>query len=385
MDTLNLENSSLDLTICTNITCRLVQLVDIVDLTYVYEHYPYQTSTTATMSLSLREFVKSSLAHIDLAAGDVILDIGGNDGTLLSNFIGQNFTLVNIDIASGIEQVVNAEEYIYVNNKFSAQVYRDLNLRAPKCIFSSAVFYQIPDLELFCSDISKIMNNESVFFLQMAYLGSMYKNAVYDNIVHEHLTYFSLLSLTSLLERFDLQLVDAEVIDLYGGSLRVSVTKSSSGYPINRKNLLKIKALEEEQCTNELETLLKFGEGFSNWREDANRIFSELLVEYGQVLGMGASTKGNMILQALGINQEVMPFILDNNKKKIGSVTSGSLIPILDEAEFKARDSAIMLLPYYYLDFFIEKLRSIIPNEVCIKLFVPLPAARVIELRGKDE
>jgi NDP-4-keto-2,6-dideoxyhexose 3-C-methyltransferase len=337
------------------------------------------------MSTSLGEFVKSSLGKINLVAGDVILDIGGNDGTLLSNFVGQKFTLVNVDIASAIEQVIDAEEYIYVNEKFSAKVYENLNLPAPKCLFSSAVFYQIPELELFCTDILRIMNSESIFFLQMAYLGSMYKNGVYDNIVHEHLTYFSLFSLTSLLERFGLQVIDAEVIDLYGGSLRVSVTKSNSVYPINSENILKIQVLEQKESTNELETLLKFGEEFSKWREDAKRIFSELLTEYGEVLGMGASTKGNMILQALGINQEVMPFILDNNKKKIGTSTAGSQIPILDEAEFEPKNSAVMLLPYYYLDFLTEKLCRIIPSGVCVKLFVPLPILRVIELRGKLE
>jgi 16S rRNA A1518/A1519 N6-dimethyltransferase RsmA/KsgA/DIM1 with predicted DNA glycosylase/AP lyase activity len=110
----NLNSTSLDLAFCTNIKCRLVQLNEVVNLDYVYSHYPYQTSTTATMKALLKEFSQQSLSKSSIESGDVVLDIGGNDGTLLSNFVGLGVQLVNIDIASGIQQILKDDSYLYI-------------------------------------------------------------------------------------------------------------------------------------------------------------------------------------------------------------------------------------------------------------------------------
>jgi hypothetical protein len=378
----NLNSTSLDLAMCNNIECRLVQLHNVVNLDYVYSHYPYQTSTTATMKELLKDFSRQSLSKSSIESGDVVLDIGGNDGTLLSNFVGLGVQLVNIDIASGIQQILKDDSYVYINAKFTKLEYEKTQLKAPKLIFSSAVFYQIPDPDNFCSDLWEIMDDESVFFLQMTYLGTMYKNKVYDNVVHEHLGYYSLFSLSSLLKRNKLKIIDVSLNEMYGGSMRVMIVKDSSERKINSENIHKVEIFELANKTNEIETMLNFAIDFNNWKDKSLILIADLIERYDFLVGLGASTKGNMLLQALKVDQTMMKYIVDNNEKKIGAWTSGSLIPIVDESYLLNPHKAMFLLPYYYLDFFIELLEKSIRKEEFIELFVPLPYPKVVKVWG---
>lgn len=378
----NLNSTSLDLALCNNIECRLVQLNEVVNLDYVYSHYPYQTSTTATMKALLKEFSQESLSKSSIESGDVVLDIGGNDGTLLSNFVGLGVQLVNIDIANGIQQILKDDSYIYINAKFTKLEYEKTQLKAPKLIFSSAVFYQIPDPDNFCSDLWEIMDDKSIFFLQMTYLGTMYKNKVYDNVVHEHLGYYSLFSLSSLLKRNRLKIIDVSLNEIYGGSMRVMIVKESSECKINNENINKVEMFELVNKTNEIETMLNFAIEFSNWKDKSLILLGDLIERYNFLVGLGASTKGNMLLQALKVDQTTMKYIVDNNEKKIGAWTSGSLIPIVDESYLLNPHKAMFLLPYYYLDFFTELLEKLLKKEEFIELFVPLPYPKVIKVWG---
>ena len=377
-----IKSSSLDLAICSNDNCKLVQLSEIVNLDYVYEHYPYQTSTTATMKALLADFARESLSKSSLEPGDVVLDIGGNDGTLLSNFVGKGVKLINIDIASGIQQVLEDDLYTYKNAKFTKSEYKNTRLKAPKLIFSSAVFYQIPDPGIFCSDLREIMNDESVFFLQMTYLGSMYKNNVYDNVVHEHLAYYSFYSISSLLKRNGLKIIDASINEVYGGSIRLMIVKDSSHLKENTKAINKIKDFELNEKVNDKKSMLDFALGFNAWKNTSQILLSQLVDKYKFVIGLGASTKGNMLLQALDIDDKVMKYIIDNNEKKIGTWTSGSLIPIVNESYLLNPHKAMFVLPYYYLDFFVKLIESSIEKGEFIELFVPLPYPKVIKVWG---
>lgn len=379
----NVKSTSLDLAICSNDNCRLVQLNDVVNLDYVYAHYPYQTSTTATMGTLLKDFAEDSLSKSTIEPGDVILDIGGNDGTLLSNFVGLGVKLLNIDIASNIQQVVKDDLYVYVNAKFTKLEYTKTQLKPPKLIFSSAVFYQIPDPDSFCSDLWEIMSDESIFFLQMTYLGTMYKNKVFDNIVHEHLGYYSLFSLSSLLKRNKLKVINVSLNEVYGGSIRVMIVKESSKLNENTENINVVKNFELINEVNEMDSMLNFAIEFRKWKDNSLVLLSELVNRYKFVVGLGASTKGNMLLQALKVDEITMKYIIDNNQKKIGTWTSGSLIPIVNESYLENPHKAMFLLPYYYLDFFIELLEKSLQKKEFVELFVPLPYPKVIKVWGK--
>jgi NDP-4-keto-2,6-dideoxyhexose 3-C-methyltransferase len=245
-----------------------VQLTNPIDLDVVYKHYPYQSGTTATMHSILTSVVDEAISYIALDPGDVILDIGGNDGTLLSLIDRPDCKLVNIDAASNIQQVPEAKNYTYINARFSNGAYRQLDFPSPKIIFNVAVFYQLSNPLQFLKDVVEIMSDDSLFVLQMTYLESMYSNSIFDNIVHEHITYFSLKSLTHIAGLVGLRIVGARVVDSYGGSLRVFLVRSTSKKTISKLETITREVIETEteNKTNDISTLSKFGDDFEIWK-----------------------------------------------------------------------------------------------------------------------
>ena len=379
-----LTKSSLNLSQCTNPLCSLVQLTKPIDLEVVYQNYPYESGTTATMRSVLSSVVEETLSYQALQTGDVVLDIGGNDGTLLSLVKRPDCNMVNIDTASNVKQEYQIPNYTYVNSPFDSKTYLTLNLPQPKLIFSVAVFYQVSDPLQFLKDVSEIMNPESLFVLQMTYVDSMYTMNIFDNVVHEHLTYFSLESLIYVSGIAGLKVIGARVVESYGGSLRVFLVKDTSVKTL--PNLIteteKIIRTEIENNTANIESLVKFGNNFETWKLSLWDVLNFQLKKYGPIIGMGASTKGNMILQSLDITEKIMPFIMDNNPKKIGCRTTGSFIPIVHEDDVLGLETNVMSLPYYYNDIFKKILIPKIKQEKFVDFISPLPKPNVTRIIG---
>jgi NDP-4-keto-2,6-dideoxyhexose 3-C-methyltransferase len=383
----NLSKSSLDLCSCTNLSCLLVQLKTQIDMGIVYQNYPYESGTTATMKTILANIVDESLEKIALDKNDVVLDIGGNDGSLLHYIGGRNLARVNIDIAHGINQVFSAKNYFYCNKAFSKEIYLSLNLPKPKLIFCTAVFYQLQNPLQFCRDVFDIMSSDSIFVMQMTYLGSMYENNIFDNIVHEHAAYYSLFSLEKLLERVGLKVVGAKIVKSYGGSLRVYITRDDSN---QQTDTLKfdLDEIRTNEITNEINTysrLKEFGDNFLNWQSNLKKLIQLENEQFGHIFGFGASTKGNMMLQALDITTSIMPAILDNNSKKIGTLTTGTLIPIKDENVLVNFPRYVLILPYYYQEFLIELIKTKVKKSKTVRILIPLPVPLIIEVTGVSE
>lgn len=382
---LGLSKSSLNLSQCRNSECNLVQLTEPIDLDIVYRNYPYQSGTTATMHSILSNIVEEALSYQILEPGEVILDVGGNDGTLLSLIKRPECRMINIDAASNVTQEYQIPNYTYVNSRFDSETYLALDLPAPKLIFSVAVFYQLDEPVKFLRDISEIMNDDSLFVLQMTYLESMYANRIFDNIVHEHVTYFSLKSLIYVAGLSGLRVLGARVVNSYGGSLRVFLVKDSSLklLPSLIKETEEILKAETERRTGDVESLARFGNDFENWKSNLRELLDFQYKQNGPIIGMGASTKGNMILQSLNINEGIMPFIMDNNPKKIGARTTGSSIPIVDENKITDLETNVLILPYYYSEFFRKLLSTKINEGKFLDIIIPLPKPSATRLLGK--
>ena len=298
---LGLKQSTLNLTLCENPKCLLVQLCEPINLDIVYRNYPYQTGTTATMKFILASVVNEVMGNLDPHIEGIILDIGGNDGTLLSLINNDNLIKVNIDAASGINQNKEITNYKYVNSYFSALKYQELVLPAPKVIFCTAVFYQLENPVEFVSEVEKLMDDDSIFCLQLSYLGSMYESNIFDNVVHEHVTYFSLLTLENLLSRVGLKVIGARIVESYGGSLRAYIVKENSKNSFSKFEfeLNQIRANEERTRINTPGALVEFGVRFREWQLEMKEMLRGVIHKVGPIYAIGASTKGNMILQFL--------------------------------------------------------------------------------------
>ena len=380
-----IHKASLDVSKCSNPDCGLVQLSHTYNLDYVFENYPFVSGTTATMNNILADVVKEVEGAVQLTGDDVVLDIGGNDGTLLSLLTQNVKAKVNIDAAHGIQSVMDEGNYRRIEAKFSADVYKQLDLPAPKAITSVAMFYHLSDPLSFCKEVNRIMTDETVWVLQMTYLGSMLDSNIYDNIVHEHVAYYSLESLTLLMDKAGLEIIDAKVVSSYGGSIRVNVRrKKASGSPEpSTQSYLAVKAYEKKNGVNTVEALRRFNERIGLLKKFTQEMVFHLIDRYGKMVALGASTKGNMMCQLLGFDQSHFSCALDNNEKKIGLAMTGSDIPVVDEQEYLSNvPEYLFVLPYYYMDFFKSMIASKLSGSQCCYLVAPLPEPHFIKLTG---
>jgi NDP-4-keto-2,6-dideoxyhexose 3-C-methyltransferase len=383
-----IKTSSLNLAKCSNSVCGLVQLSTHYNLDMVFENYPYISGTTATMKSILNDVLEEGVKVANPSADDVVLDIGGNDGTMLS-FLNRNVAYkINMDAAHGVESVSIEGNYKKVVGLFSSKAYSRLNLQQPKLIFCVAMFYHLDNPRQFCDEVASIMNDESIWVIQMTYLKTMLEENIYDNVVHEHNAYYSMHSLEFLLKLSGLHICGARIVKSYGGSMRVYVKKISDQIFINDlyNEYKKIKAIEVEVGINSNKPLELFNERIKLLKQSSKNLLDHILDLEGKIVALGASTKGNMICQFLGISSKQVKCVLDNNSKKIGKFMTGSNIPIEDENEWIERlPRYLLVLPYYYIDHFIEMVaKNTMKNQVRY-LIVLLPVPRLIKVEGRKQ
>ena len=381
-----LEASSLNLTQCSNNSCALVQLSSDYNLDMVFKNYPYLSGTTATMKGILKDVVNEGTQISKPGAGDVVLDIGGNDGTMLSYLDVDVGHKVNIDAAQGVESVEVEGNYQRVEGIFTADLYRTLSLDNPKLIFSVAMFYHLDTPLAFCKDVASIMDDDSLWVIQMTYLGSMLENNIYDNIVHEHKAYYSIHSLEHVLSLAGLYICGAKVVQSYGGSIRVFVGKKKRKIELHDlyQEYEDIKEREVTYGTNTSRALESFNERIQVLKSCAYNLVRHASEAGDKLIALGASTKGNMMCQFSGIDHRLVECVLDNNEKKIGKIMTGSDIPIVNEDEWLGRLSKYLLvLPYYYLDYFIRMVRENTRAGDVKYLIVLLPFPKIIEVKGE--
>ena len=377
--------SSLNLTRCSNEKCRLIQLSHRYDLQYVFDHYPYESATTATMKQILQDVIDDAQEICPLEVDDVVLDIGGNDGTMLGLIDTPVKARVNIDAAAGVVQTVSAPNYHHIHAHFDAQKYQQLDLPNPKLITSVAMFYHLSDPLTFVKNILEIMDDKTVWVLQMTYVGTMLRDNILDNIVHEHVAYYSLFSLEALLSSVGLHIAEARLVESYGGSLRVFIVKNKIAFPANkwRKDFPLIEKFELDHRTNSFEELYAFDSRVQLLRETLRGMVTHLSTRHEHLWAFGASTKGNMILQFIGTDIKQIPCILDNSNKKIGSKTTGTLIPIVEESSYlKELPDYMLILPYYYKETFFKIIQKALPAGKAIDLLIPLPYPHFITIES---
>jgi len=383
--TQSIDSSSLNLTRCSNNSCSLVQLSTDYDLDIVFQNYPYVSGTTATMKSILKDVVEEGLAVSKPKHDDVILDIGGNDGTMLSYIDQEVGHKVNIDAAHGIGSVNVSGNYTKIEGLFNKEIFESIGVKKPKLIFSVAMFYHLNNPLDFCNDIASIMDDDSVWVIQMTYLASMLRDNIYDNILHEHKAYYSIFSLEYLLEQCGLHICGAKVVNSYGGSIRVYIKKNNDKITTNNlySKYIDLKESEEKDSINMKISLILFNERMQLLKTCSSNLIDHIVEKEGKIHAIGASTKGNMICQFAEINNEHIECVLDNNEKKVGKIMTGSNIPIVYEDEWIDNlTKYILVLPYYYVNFFSEMLSKHIKIGESKYLIVLLPFPKLIKIDG---
>ena len=348
----------LELVKCGPDGCGLVQLRHTADFELMYEAvYGYRSSIRPFMVNHLHQKVATITELAAPAAGDLVLDIGSNDATLLKGYPVNGPTLVGID-PNGEQFREDYPDHVdLIVDFFSKKAFVErFGSRRAKAVTSIAMFYDLPRPQEFVQDVYDILSDDGVWMLEHSYLPSMLATNGYDNICHEHLEFYAFSQIEWMASRAGFTVIRAELNPVYGGSLCTILAKNPDRYRVDRDGIGALRASEAELG---LDTMAPFEAFAARVRSHPERLreFLDASRQAGKLtLGYGASTKGNVILQHCGITPADLPCIGEVNTDKHGWFTPGTRIPIVSEEEAKAqRPDQLLVLPWMHRAGFEER------------------------------
>ena len=363
--------------------CGLLQMRETVNPDLLYTNYFYRTAISDTMCKDLMDVVEDVKAHVDFKNGDYVVDIGANDCTMLSYF-PHTLNRVGVEPAKNIDWKNTDSSIKIVNDYFSKKALSGIVPdRSVKAITACAMFYDLDDPNSFVEDLKQVLAEDGVICIQLSYLPAMIKNMNFYDICNEHLEYYSLHSLKELMERHGLFIFDAKTNHVNGGSARVFITHKENNYE-ESASLKELYKEEDEMDLYSVKTYSDFWKKITDLRDIVSGVVKKEISDGNLVLGLGASTKGNMLLQLFGITKEMMPYISERNPDKVGLKTLGTDIELISEE--KARELkpfCMLVLPWYFKTEIVKREKEYLDNGG--KLLFPMPYPHIISKDGEKK
>lgn len=331
--------SPLDVVCCDRQTnpdaCGLIQLRHSAELSEMYGvTYGYYSSISPTMVSHLKQIAERIIGIAQLRAGDTVLDIGCNDGTLLNFFSGMGLTRIGMDPSSQKFAGNFQKDIKVVYDFFSEKGVRSM-IGPGQCraISSIAMFYDLDDPMSFMRQIRALLTVDGVWAFELSYLPLLLTQLTYDQICHEHVTYLGLKQIEWMTSRTGLKILDLSFNDINGGSIFILAGRDDG--PHRPNSSLIHKTLGEEAPLDGVAPFRRLAQRVSAHRDEVRHFFDLAKAAGKKVFGYGASTKGNIVLNYCGIGPEQMPAIGDRNPEKDGLVTPGTRIPIISHEKLR--------------------------------------------------
>ena len=365
----------LSMVFCKN--CKLLQLENSFDPSKMYgNNYGYMSSLNSSMVRHLKLKSKRIKQIVKLNKKDIICDIGSNDGTFLS-FFSKKYTLIGIDPTINKLSKYYRKDIIKISDFFSKDKLRKITNKKFKIFSSISMFYDLEDPVKFAKEIFELIDDNGIWHLEQSYMPSMIKNNSYDTICHEHLEYYSLKSIKYIFDKVGFKIIDLDFNDINGGSFSITVAKQKSKFKEVKEIINWLLEREKIFKYNEILTFKNFYKNILKHRNIFQKLLKQLRKNNKKIIGYGASTKGNVILQFCGINSKLLPFICDVNKYKFGKYTPGSKIKIISEHQAKKfKPDYYIILPWHFKNFILNK-ESKFKLEGG-KFILPLPDIEII-------
>lgn len=356
--------------------CGLLQLRHTYNPDEMYgTNYGYRSGLNRSMVNHLHKKIAAIIGRVSLHPGDLVIDIGSNDGTSLAAY-PTHLTLIGIDPVGSKFKKYYPPHVTLIPALFSADLVTNrFPGKRAKVITSFSMMYDLEDPLAFVKQIAGLLDPEvGVWVFEQSYMPFMLERMAFDTICHEHIEYYGLKQIEWLLDRADLRIVEVEFNDVNGGSFSVTAARTSAAYPQVCQTVMPILRREQELQIDALEIYEKFRKGIDAACNSLKQFLAAANREGKRVCGLGASTKGNVILQRCGLSSADIEMIGEINPDKFGSVTPGTWIPIVDEATvLSSNPDYLLVLPWHFKDGFLMN-----PAYKGRQLVFPLPSLEIV-------
>ncbi len=371
-----ITNGPLDLVWCPD--SGLLQLKQSYNLDEMYGiNYGYRSGLNDSMVKHLNNKVRKLERLVALNNSDIVIDIGSNDATTLRAYKSA-CAKVGIDPVGDKFKEYYSEDIYLISDFFSAKIFGEQfpNKKA-KIITSIAMFYDLEDPINFIRDIVNILDDNGIWHFEQSYMPSMLRTNSYDTICHEHLEFYSFKVVKTILENCGLRVIDVQMNSINGGSFAVTACHKKSQFISNLPIINWMLQQEDDMGLDTLKPYREFEERVYKHRKNLKELIEAIVSDGKKIIGYGASTKGNVLLQFCNFSAKYIPYIADVNKQKFGCFTPGTSIPIISEKDARSLNpDYYLVLPWHFKHHILEKETEFLQQGG--KFIFPLPEIEIV-------
>lgn len=374
--TSEITKGPLDLVWCPD--SGLLQMKQSYSLDEMYgDNYGYRSGLNSSMVRHLTNKIHMLERMVKIDKQDLVIDIGSNDATSLKAYKSQCHK-VGIDPTGKKFLEHYTEDIQLIPDFFSADIFqKQFPHQKAKIITSIAMFYDLENPVSFVKDIESVIAENGIWHFEQSYMPSMLRTNSYDTICHEHLEFYSFKVVKHLLELCNMRVIDVQMNGINGGSFAVTACKKDSILKSNTPIIDWMLRQEDDMGLDTPKPYRDFEERVFKHRKSLLELIEALVSDGKLIIGYGASTKGNVLLQFCGLTSKHIPYIAEVNEEKFGSFTPGTHIPIISEKEAKMmKPDYFFVLPWHFKDSILQREKEYI--EMGGKFIFPLPEIEIV-------
>lgn len=366
-----------DITLCMCKECGLIQLKETTNPSELYEYeYGYRSGISNTMKQHLLEYQQEIISKVALTKGDVIVDIGSNDSTMLQLY-NTDLRRIGVDPTGSqfkqyygdVELLPNYFTYENFTNEFG-------NIKC-KMVSSISMFYDLPDPVQFAKDIYNILEEDGIWTCEQSYLLTMLRTNSIDTICHEHLEYYALHQVKEIADRAGFKIIDVKFNSCNGGSFRVFFAKKDS--TMYNENIDLVNTILQDEIAYGIMNTQVYTDFMHNCDKEVKYLkdFIQYVNSNGKKAYVyGASTKGNCLLQYANLGETEMKYAVERNPRKIGKMTNTGIEIISEEKMRENPPEYLLVLPWHFRDEIIVREKEFLDNGG--QLLFPFPHFEIV-------
>lgn len=355
--------------------CKLVQLRDVIDPEVLFSNYLYVSGTSPVFVSHFSEYAKVLAERFSLPESSLVVDVGSNDGVLLSHFKKQGMKVLGVDPAQNIAEEATKKGIPTIASFFTPETARAIAVEHGRAsvITANNVFAHTDDVTGFVESVKELLAKDGAFVFEVQYLKDLIENNLFDMIYHEHLCYYHLAPLVPFFDRLGLQVFDVEHVSTHGGSIRVYVGWENA-HPLS-ENVAHM--LEKESELNNVSTYLAFAARISVVGEKLRSLIEGFLREGKRIIGYGAPAKATTLCYALGIDGGMLDYIVDDSPMKQGLYMPGTHISIKpSDVIYIDKPDCCLILAWNFADSIIKNHKKFIDQGGMF--IIPVPEPRIV-------
>lgn len=354
------------------VKCELLQLNYTVPKEIMFKNHTYLSSSTQTLKKHFYQLALENIQQFKINKDDLIVDIGGNDGTQMLEYKNAGIlNVLNIESADNIAEISKKNKIPTINEFFNEEcIVKNKLENKVKLINASGVFFHLEELHSVIKGIKKCLQKNGVFVVQFMYAGTMIEKLNFDGIYHEHLCFYTLKSLNNLLEPYGFKIFDSYFSEIHSGSIIAKICLNDD-FSITERHKKTLQ--QDKKYTNE--KFIEFGKKIKKTKNKLKKFLQKLKNNNVKIYAYGAPAKGNTLLNYFEINNNLIDKCVEVNKLKIGKYLPKSHIPIVQENEKDIPDY-YLLLSHNFANEILEKNKNIIQKGT--KFIIPFPEIKII-------